>query len=235
MTDQEVLRNEFLRTFHILSYSHNRWSVWQDFIFLSAASISNSVDKINYKKREKEYLRIIRKYSANEQRLFPKLLANVVLSLDKNPEQDYLGSIFMELKLNNDSAGQFFTPYNICQMTAKITMGDIKSQIKEKNSISINDPACGAGAMIIAAINEARNQLKEIGLNYQDYLFVVAQDIDLIVGLMCYIQISLLGVSGIVKIGNSLTEPFSFSEKISEGHWVTPMYYLKGHKKRRGF
>lgn len=35
----------------------------------------------------------------------------------------------------------------------------------------------------------------------------MAQDIDLIAGLMCYIQLSFLGCAGYVVIGNTITEP----------------------------
>lgn len=40
-----------------------------------------------------------------------------------------------------------------------------------------------------------------------DKVLFVAQDIDLIAGLMCYIQLSFLGCAGYVVIGNTITEP----------------------------
>lgn len=56
----------------------------------------------------------------------------------------------MELGLSNDSGGQFFTPYNVCQMMAEMTIGNVVPQVKERGYITINDPACGAGATLIA-------------------------------------------------------------------------------------
>ena len=55
--------------------------------------------------------------------------------------------------------------------------------------ISVSDPACGAGALLIAFANECRRQ----HINYQTSVLFVAQDIDFLAGCMCYIQLSLLG------------------------------------------
>jgi len=77
------LKNEFMRTFHILSYSHNKWDVWNDFIYMSACSFANVFDKKNYAKREEEYLRIIKKYNKNEQKLFPKNKKGISRILEK--------------------------------------------------------------------------------------------------------------------------------------------------------
>ena len=40
---------------------------------------------------------------------------------------------------------------------------------------------------------------------------------------MCYIQLSLLGVAGYIKVGNSLTEPMCSDDSL-ENYWFTPMY-----------
>lgn len=158
-----------------------------------ACSLSNPVDKFHYEEREKRYLKIIKKYNKREQEQFPELAAYVVMALEENPEQDFLGSIFMELNLGDKSNSQFFTPYHVCELMAKVTEEDVAAVVKEKGYITINDSCCGAGATLIAAINEARKQLEKVNLNFQNHVLVVAQDIDEIVALMCYIQLSLLG------------------------------------------
>ena len=45
-----------------------------------------------------------------------------------------------------------------------------------------------------------------------------------LVALMCYLQISLLGVAGYVKVGNSLTDPITDGDSL-ENYWFTPMYF----------
>ncbi len=88
-------RKEFLNVFRSLTYRHCAWDVWRDFIVMFACSLSNPVDMAHYKEREERYLKIIKKYNKQEENLFPELVAYTVMALEKNPEQDFLGSIFM--------------------------------------------------------------------------------------------------------------------------------------------
>lgn len=154
--------------------------------------------------------------------------------MEENPEQDFLGSIFMSLKLGDEHNGQIFTPYHVCELMAEMTMDDVVKKVEQDGYISINDPCCGAGATLIAAIHAARKQLEKTNLNYQNHLLVVAQDIDETVALMCYIQLSLLGVAGYVKVGNSLTEPMTDNDD-KENYWFTPMYFSNVWVLRRIF
>ena len=217
-------RKEFLNIFRQLTYRHRAWDVWRDFIVMFACSLSNPVDKSHYEEREEHYLKIIRKYHKQEQKLFPELAAQTVLALEKNPEQDFLGGIFMELKLGDEHDGQFFTPYHVCDMMAKIAIGDISKEIDQKGYITIHDPCCGAGATLIAGVHEARRQLEKQNLNYQNHVLVAAQDIDEVVALMCYIQLSLLGVAAYIKVGNTFTEPITDGDS-TENYWFTMMYF----------
>lgn len=154
-----------------------------------------------------------------------KCFAIVVEALERNPEQDFLGELYMELELGNHWKGQFFTPYCVCKMMSEITVGDVDRQIEEKGYISICDPACGAGATLIAAVNSMRNAKH----NFQNHVLFVGQDIDRIVGMMCYIQLSLLGCAGYICIGNTITNPLVghvlFPQEM-EGQelWITPMF-----------
>lgn len=119
----------------------------------------------------------------------------------------------------------YFTPYHVCQMMADISMNDtLKDQIDMKGYITLSDPCCGAGATIIAGVNTVKKLLEKEHLNFQNYVLVSAQDIDELVALMCYLQISLLGVAGYVKVGNSLTDPITDGDSL-ENYWFTPMYF----------
>lgn len=199
-----------------------------------ACALSNPVDKSHYEEREALYLKTIQKYNERERAVFPQLAAEVVLALDNNPEQDFLGKIFMELNLSNESGGQFFTPYSVCQMMAELTTGNVTPQIEEHGYITINDPACGAGATLIAGIHAARRRLEKAGLNWQNHILITAQDIDYTVALMCYIQLSLLGAAAYIKIGNTLTEPMCSNDTL-ENYWFTPMYFSSVWTVRRLF
>lgn len=132
------------------------------------------------------------------------------------------------------ATSQFFTPYHVCKLMAAVTMDNVVDEVKEKGYISINDPACGAGATLIAGVNEARKKLEKANINFQNHVLVVAQDIDFTVAMMCYIQLSLLGVAGYIKVGNSLTEPLS-TDDTTENYWFTPMYFSDVWMTRRIF
>ena len=53
-----------------------------------------------------------------------KCFAIVVEALERNPDQDFLGRLYMSLELGNHWKGQFFTPYDVCRCMAEITIQD---------------------------------------------------------------------------------------------------------------
>lgn len=234
--EKHCWNKEFLSTFEKLTHRHRAWDIWRDFIIMFACAVSNPVDKAHYEEREERYLRIISKYNKQEQELFPELASLMIMGLDDNPEQDFLGDVFMSLNLGNESNGQFFTPYHVSQLMADITVGDKIEEIERKGFVSIHDCCCGAGSMLIAAIHSVRKQMESMNppRNYQNHVLVVGQDIDEIVALMCYIQISFLGVAGYVKVGDALTDPITDKDTY-ENYWFTPMYFSDVWKLRRLF
>ena len=103
-------------------------------------------------------------------------------------------------------------------------MEDVVEKVEKDGYITLNDPCCGAGATLIAGIHAARKRLEKTNLNYQNHILVAAQDIDMVVALMCYIQLSLLGVAAYIKVGNSLTEPMTENDSL-DNYWFTMMYF----------
>lgn len=227
-------RKEFLKVFRQLTYRHRSWDIWSDFVTMFACSLSNPVDKTHFDERENEYLQIIKRYNKREQSLFPELAAHTVTALDENPEQDFLGGIFMELNFGDEHKGQIFTPYHVCELMAEVSMEDVVQRVEKDGYITIQDPCCGAGATLIAGIHTARKKLEKTGLNYQNHVLIAAQDIDRVVALMCYIQLSLLGVAAYIKIGNTFTDPMAENDS-KENYWYTPMYFSQIWTMRRLF
>lgn len=137
-----------------------------------------------------------------------EMLMQMVYAIDENPDQDFLGELYMACNLGNDHAGQFFTPYNVCQCMSEIIY-DVPALLDGKGFIAVNDPACGAGALLLSFANICKRK----GINYQEKVLFVAQDIDYTVGLMCYIQLSLMGCAGYVVIGDTLINPCTAYDK----------------------
>ena len=197
-------QTEFQKLFAALCDAKSSWQVWSDFVEMVAISIANSCElRTDVKqRREERYLNIIRQYSKGEQAVFPQLFAILVAALERNPEQDFLGEMFMAMELGNHWKGQFFTPYSVCKAMASINLEDARGRVAKNGYISVNDPACGAGATLIAA----RNAFELAGIGGSQ-VFFVGQDIDRTAGMMCYVQLSLLGCAGYVVIADTLTNP----------------------------
>lgn len=208
---------DIVKLIHQLSHRHSTYKVYSDFVEMSAIAYSNVTDKIQYEIREKRYLDIVQQYKKEEINEFSHLLAMLVNHLEESPK-DVLGDVFHELELHNDKKGQFFTPYPLCQMMAKMIIGEnSKDIVAEKGFISVSEPACGTGAMVIAAAQELLNQ----GVNYQQNLHVTAVDLDPTCVHAAFVQFSLLHIPATVIHGNTISlEEYS--------HWFTPAHVLGG-------
>lgn len=228
------LRNEsqknIVKLLDGLSGRYSRWEIWQDFIIMSAISIANALGGPYRESREREYMTHAERYSAAELEVFADMLAEVATELERDPDQDFLGELFMSLGLSNEWKGQFFTPYSVCRAMAAMTYGDdLEAKIEERGWISVNDPACGAGALLLAFASECRRPGREV--NYQTSVLFVAQDIDFLAGMMCYIQLSLMGCPGYVVIDDSISHPITGIDsrglipRDSSNVWYTPMYF----------
>ncbi len=200
-----------------LSYSRNTWQVFNDFLEICAITISNGVDKTHWEEREKKYLEIIGRYDKKEVDLIVEMFAKLTLELERNSNmgelEDTLGRLFHALELHNTWQGQFFTPMHVCNMMGEMTADNCDEIIKGKGYITINEPACGSGAMVLGMANA----LKKKEFNHQKHMMVTATDVDLKCVHMAYIQFSLYGIPAIVVHGNSLTVK-------AWSNWYTPMY-----------
>jgi type I restriction-modification system DNA methylase subunit len=123
-------------------------------------------------------------------------------ALDDGPD-DVLGDIYMKSGMGSKAAGQFFTPFHLSELTAKLSIG--VADLNSNDVIKINEPSCGGGGMIIAAAKV----LHEAGIDYQQKMDVVAQDLDWKGVYMCYVQLSLLGIKAICVQGDTLREPYN--------------------------
>lgn len=198
-----------------LSYRHSTSKTFSDFVEVSAISFSNAVDKKHFEEREKRYFDILKQYTKEEFNIFPQLLGMLVNHLTDAPK-DVLGDLFHELELHNERKGQFFTPFPLCQMMAKVTIGDNpQSIIDQKGFITVSEPSCGTGAMVIAAATELQYQ----GVNYQQNLYVSATDLDVTCVHAAYVQFSLLNIPATLIHGDTLT-----LKEYSQ--WYTPAHIL---------
>lgn len=222
---------EIVKLFNSLTGARQLWELWEDAMIMFATMLSNAVDKRFYDKREEMFKNVASKYSEKEIQIFLQIFAEIVNQLEAEPEQDFLGDLYMQLDLGSHWHGQFFTPYNICKMMADLQTPSELS-LDDAKPVTITDCACGGGALLVASAYAHRERFSKIGLNAQDFVCIYAQDLSMVAALMCYIQISLQGYAGKIKIGDSLLHPMLDSDNGSD-MWYTPMWFSDVWVQRR--
>lgn len=230
-TPRTEYEKDFLTEFQKLSNSRPPWRVWQDFVTMAACTISNHVDWRFQEDREKEYLSCASEYSKEELTSIAQLLAATTIALRENPAQDFLGNMYTNLGMSDHWKGQYFTPWDMGVAMATMVMHGLdKERLEELGYLSVYDPTCGSGCLLIAAgwACEERQKIE----NPKERLFFVGQDLDRVVALMCYIQLSILGYAGYVIVGDSLTKPITGEGLVilqMEGteHWLTPAFFAE--------
>lgn len=214
----------FQKKLEELAYGRSLYDIWNDFITLSAVAIANAV--CFQQEREDIGRSIIKKYGKQGMKGMIELFVTTVDALERNPCQDYLGTMYMEFGFGNQYLGQIFTPYHIAEFMAKLNLPDKAP----RPYTTVCDPCCGSGVMLMAAFHRMM-QLKK---NPHTQLFCTGQDLSFAAAMMCFIQISLLGIAGYVVVGDSLTEPLKGSAlAVPKEAWCTPLYFHRTWQARR--
>ncbi|MEN7527638.1 MULTISPECIES: N-6 DNA methylase [unclassified Cupriavidus] len=217
---------QLLSFFKAFGHRHSMHEVFSDFVELSALTISNAVDRHQFDAREKRYLEIVKRYEREDLERFSHMLGALTLTFEDRVQQlvphgdglaDVLGQTYMMLELGNDRAGQFFTPYSVSRLMASINIGDGNPYVDRDGFVTISEPACGAGGMVIACADA----LHDAGRNYQQTMHATCIDIDPRCVHMAYVQLSLLNIPAIVVHGNALSVE-------AWGTWFTPAHILGG-------
>ena len=184
---------------------HDKDRFISDLFCCMAVSISNLVDLYQKPEREEQYKQIISHYSKQEQHAISEICGKLFMLLssvvyDDGVFNDYLGELFMQCFMGNKHMGQFFTPYHVSKLCAKLSIGTPNKA--DGKILTLNDPCCGSGGMVLAAMDVLKN---DFIINYAMDCFVDCSDIDLRCVHMAYLQLSLAGVPAIVKHQNTLT------------------------------
>lgn len=199
------------------------YDVYSDWVALLALSLANSADLRGWEERESEYLRIAGHYSKEQMARFGRAFGLLVQLCTAEGFSDVLGWLFTDLELASKSGGQFFTPYDVCRLMAQFTLlpEEVAETMAGKGFVTVQEPACGAGATLIAAAE----QLHALGYNPQEQMVAHATDIDLKAVHMTFVQLALLGIPAVVVHGDTLRQTVW-------SVWYTPFYILGGWERR---
>jgi len=211
-------RRQFIRVFKDTARNLRRWDVFRDFITLAASELD--LARIRTPENIESSREICAKYGESDINNLHELFVLMVCALEAK-FHDFLGAIFMELELGDDRNGQYFTPYHVQLLLAKLVLPDVEQTIRREGFVTVNDPACGAAGMIVAYAE----MLLEAGYNPSEQMYGHCIDIDPIAADMAFIQLSLLGIPAEVVTGNALTLECGRVR-------YTPVYYINHFEKR---
>lgn len=201
----------------------DHYTVVRDFFELAAISIRNSVDYGQERRGlEKRYSDIVSGYAPEQVNGFAAALGILCAEIKKAVDgdaafSDWAGEIYMDSGTSNSKAGQFFTPYSVSRCMAEVNFPEEEVLPKLEGDpdrvITIYEPTCGAGGLVVACIDV----LHRMGVNYSWNTFVDCGDIDARCVHMTYATLSLLGVPAVVRLGDALKMEYSQA-------WFTPAY-----------
>ena len=211
----------------------DHYTVIRDFFELSAISIRNNFDFCpEHANLEKRYMEIAQGYKKEYLEGFATALGLLCRKIQdavngNAPFADWAGELYMDSGTSNGKAGQFFTPYSVSQCMARINFpkDEVRAKLGDDPNrvLTICEPTCGAGGLIVASIDA----LNEAGVNYSWNAFVDCGDIDPRCVHMTYVTLSLLGVPAVVRLGDALMMEY-------RQNWFTPAYLIAWpHFKRR--
>lgn len=195
----------FLKTIEHFRYKHHIYDVFRDWTELAAAELHQAPYHAGLPKDEAfgrveaEYLAVAKKYQREDFDCFAELLGITWTALSED-KQDFLGQCYMQLEIGNKRAGQFFTPYEVSLLVARLSVSDPSPLIAEQGFITLHEPACGSGGMVIAVAQVIEDAKHDPATT----LYFDAVDIDRQCANMTYIQTSLLGLTGVVRHGETL-------------------------------
>ena len=213
-TDTHGYMKEFMSALRSVAYSYDTHTVFRDACRMFALAIrgqftlaGNDHDAI-----EEEYRALSAKYGAKGTETISHMFSYVVAALEAT-RQDFLGYVYEDLNATVKNFGQYFTPNSLSRMMGRITFNGMK--IVPGEIVTIGDPSCGAGALLI----EGANEFVSIGGRQGD-LLIYAEDLDATAANIAYVQLSMLGFAAVV------TQMDSLARIIYGGPWYTPGYFL---------
>ncbi|MBA4150143.1 MAG: SAM-dependent DNA methyltransferase [Verrucomicrobia bacterium] len=184
---------DFRKILERISHRHDTQSVFGAFTRFAACALSAQT-------REAEYLEEAKRWEKQELELFAEAFAVLVLEMESKPFEDVIGGYYMEFALSSKGQkwnGEFHTPKPICDLMARITIGNAES-FPTEGPITVCEPACGAAAMILSLAEvcppEVRRRLR-----------VTAIDINRTACDMAFINTTLWGIPTRVIHGNALS------------------------------
>ena len=184
---------DFRKILESLSRRHDTRRVFDAFLCFAACALAAGT-------REEEYLEEAKRWERPDLDRFAEALAALVIEMEAHPFEDIIGSYYMEFALSEKGRqwnGEFHTPKTICDLMARLTLGDMDS-FPTEGPITLCEPACGAGAMILSLAEACPPEVRR-------RLRVTAIDVNRTACHMTFVNTTLWGIPTRVIHGNALS------------------------------
>lgn len=232
--DISHLKKDFIRHLKSLDNSRHLYDKFNDFLELSYCALAKQVslhlgDIERADKLEAQYMKIVNRYidlqgerGKDIIRGYPALLSMTAMAMQYTGH-DFLGEVASEMELLNKGTGQFFTPYNVAKLMAKMTFHGYENFIAEQGYFTALDPAVGGGVTLLTLADEI---VEVHGYDLPTTLLAEGWDVSHTAYYMSYIQFTLKGIAARLVHGNSL------SMEVFTHAWTGPalrFYEFHGH------
>ncbi|MGH1356848.1 MAG: N-6 DNA methylase [Thalassovita sp.] len=194
---------DFIKIMGELDRSKHQGEIFRDFcelLYCALAKVASPFED-QRDRLEAQYMEVVGRYrNKDDIRRMPELRDIALFEISAGG-CDFLGEVAGEMGVLNDRLGQFFTPFEVSRLMAEINLTGIEKKIKEEGFVTVQEPAAGAGGMLIAVADK----VESLGFNLETSLWFEAVELSASTFHMCYIQSAARGMAGRVIHGNSLT------------------------------
>ncbi|WP_299846403.1 N-6 DNA methylase [uncultured Paracoccus sp.] len=194
---------DFLRALDGFDRSKTRSETFRIFCEMAYCALAKRVSPCPEQRDrlEADYMRCVGLFpKPDDVRRMPELLGIATLAI-AGGGVDFIGEVAGAIGALDARLGQFFTPYEVSRLMAEMSLGDVAAQIEAQGFITVQEPAAGAGGMVLAMADALEGQ----GFDPARHVWVEAVELSRSTFHMAYIQIASRGIAGRVIHGNSLT------------------------------
>ena len=192
MSTRKSQPSDFRKILERFSQRHDTRRVFDGFVTLAACAVAAQT-------REAEYLEEAKRWERADLDVFAEALGALVHEMEQRPFEDIIGTHYMEFALSQKGQqwnGEFHTPKTICDLMARMLIEP--ASIPAEGPITICEPACGAGAMILSVGEVCPPDVRR-------RLRVTAIDVNRTACHMAFINTTLWGIPTRIIHGNSLS------------------------------
>lgn len=193
----------FIKRITALDREKSPYDTFRDFCEMAFCAYAKTTAPTPERAQELEdrYMQIVGTYRNKDTvRVYPDLLGLAANAIQQGC--DFLGSVATEMEILNAQIGQFFTPYEVARFMAMMSLEGAAELIEKNGFLTLQEPASGAGGMVLAAAQALQDNGFDPGL----HMLVNAIDVSPLCFHMTFLQLTLRGIPALVEHGNTLSD-----------------------------